>query len=234
MNCRGKQFSLEVRRWGPDKLVVDQCFSEEQYDLPDRAHGAYLEKVYREIVASGKRPLIVDCGANIGASVVWFHARFPEAHIVAIEPAPDNIALLEKNTRGLEIDLRQAAVGPASGRTWLSGESDNGWAFRTNDNHEGVAVDVTSIDQVLESKPPSIYVPFLLKIDIEGAERTLFEGNTVVLNSFPLIVMEPHDWMLPGERTSQSFFRFHAAAGREFAMKHENVFSIAYPAGQLR
>jgi hypothetical protein len=31
---------------------------------------------------------------------------------------------------------------------------------------------------------------------------------------------------MPGQHTSQEFFRFHAAAGREFCMKHENVASV--------
>jgi FkbM family methyltransferase len=234
VRCRGKKFALEVRRWGPDAIVVKQCFAGKQYDLPHCAHGAYLEEVYRQIVEGGKKPLIVDCGANIGASVLWFHARYPEAHIVAIEPALDNFALLEKNVRGLEMDLRQAAVGPECGEAWLSGQTGDTWGYRTNDRNEGVPVQVISLDRVLESKPPSLYVPFLLKVDIEGAEKSLFARNTQALHAFPLIVLEPHDWLLPGERTSQSFFRFHAEAGREFAMKDENVASIAYPAKELR
>ncbi len=231
---RDRGFAIEVRRWGPDREVVEQCFLEQQYDFPRGAQGAYLEKVYRQIVDDGKKPLIVDCGANIGASVLWFQARYPEAHIVAIEPAPDNFALLKKNTAGLEVDLRQAAVGPSAGEAWLSGQTGEGWAYRTNDRNEGTSVAVISLEQVLESKPPSVYVPFLLKVDIEGAEKALFEGDAAVFKGFPLIVMEPHDWLLPGEETSHSFFRFHAEAGREFAMKDENVASIAYPAKGLR
>ena len=33
--------------------------------------------------------------------------------------------------------------------------------------------------------------------------------------------------MLPGQLSSLDFFRFHAAAGREFAMNNENIASIA-------
>ena len=47
------------------------------------------------------------------------------------------------------------------------------------------------------------------------------------INRFPLIVFEPHDWMLPGQLSSLDFFRFHASAGREFAMNNENIASIA-------
>ena len=66
----------------------------------------------------------------------------------------------------------------------------------------------------------------MLTLDIEGGEKNLFGGDTAAMDAFPLIIMEPHDWMCPGEGTSFSFFRFHAQSGREFAMKHENVASI--------
>ena len=81
----------------------------------------------------------------------------------------------------------------------------------------------------MASKPMSEYTPFLLKIDVEGAEKQLFATPAAVFDQFPVIIIEPHDWMFPGERTSIGFFQFHAEAGREFAMKHENVASIAYP-----
>ena len=35
---------------------------------------------------NGKRPLIVDAGANIGASAAFFAMTYPTAKIVAIEP----------------------------------------------------------------------------------------------------------------------------------------------------
>ena len=84
-----------------------------------------------------------------------------------------------------------------------------------------------TIDDLLAAKPDSQYAPFLLKIDIEGAERDLFSGNEIAFNRFPLIVFEPHDWMFPGQLSSLDFFRFHASAGREFAMNNENIASIA-------
>lgn len=228
-SCRGRDFSIEVRRWSAsDREAVDQCFTEAQYDMPCGAHGVHVERVYRAIVDSGKRPLIVDCGANIGASVLWFSARYPEAHIVAVEPAPENFALLARNCRGLDVDLRQAGIGPADGSAWLSDPGGAGMDCRTNAQGEGIAIEVVSLATLLAAKPPTRYSPFLLKIDIEGAESSLFSGDTASIDLFPLIVLEPHDWMLPGQGSSVAFFRFHAAAGREFAMKHENVASIAY------
>ena len=181
VSYRERTFSIERRRWNSDdRRAIEQCFAYAQYDMPSGQHGLYIDRVYREIVASGKKPLIVDCGANIGASALWFSARYPEAHIVAVEPAPDNFELLRKNCAGLDVDLREAGIGAVDGTPHLSSPFDGGMSYRTA---EGV----------------------------------------------PLILAEPHDWLLHGQHTSVELFRFHAAAGREFAMNHENIASIAYP-----
>ncbi|HEU5342012.1 FkbM family methyltransferase [Edaphobacter sp.] len=230
---RGRQFRLQHRRWNKsDLLAIDQCFRDLQYELPTGAHGALVEKVYSGILASGRQPLIVDCGANLGASVTWFSARYPEAHIVGIEPAPDNFDFLTHNCAGLDVDLRQAGIAPKAGRAWLHDTGDSAMGYRITSCPDKIAVDLVTMDDLLATKPASRYAPFLLKIDIEGAERDLFTGNEAVFNSFPLIIIEPHDWMFPGELSSLDFFRFHAAAGREFSMKRENVVSIAAQSGR--
>jgi FkbM family methyltransferase len=223
---RDRQFSIEVDRWcGSQRLAIEQCFDDAQYDMPHGPHGVLLNRLYDNILASGRKPLIVDCGANIGASVLWFTARYPEAHIVAVEPAPDNFALLRKNCSGRDIDLRQAGIGPADGRAFLSNPLGESMGYRTTEDH-GTEIPILSVVTILTSKPPSTYAPFLLKVDIEGAEKSLFASNTSAINQFPLIILEPHDWLLPGQLTSVEFFRFHAENGREFAMKHENIASI--------
>ena len=68
--------------------------------------------------------------------------------------------------------------------------------------------------------------PFLLKIDIEGAEEELFSQNTDRLAAFPLIIIELHDWMLPGRASSRPFLRWHAEQDRDFVLAGENVFSV--------
>jgi FkbM family methyltransferase len=224
---RGRTFNLELRRWSPaDELAVEQCFTQAQYDMPSGPHGVLIDNLYREIVASGLQPLIIDCGANIGASVAWLSARYPEAHIIAVEPAAENFALLRRNCAGLDVDLRLAGISSTDGRAYLYNPSGTPMDFRTTSEHRGVEVELVSVGSLLASKPASAYAPFLLKIDIEGAEKNLFDGDTDAINRFPLIILEPHDWLMPGQHTSQEFFRFHAAAGREFCMKHENIASI--------
>jgi predicted O-methyltransferase YrrM len=42
---------------------------------------------------------IVDAGAHIGGSVLWFTSRYPNARIIAIEPRLATFALLRENTK---------------------------------------------------------------------------------------------------------------------------------------
>ncbi|WP_213805525.1 FkbM family methyltransferase [Granulicella sp. dw_53] len=227
VRCGDRRLSIRYRRWSEaDALAIQQCFVQRQYDMPTGVHGANIDRLYQDIVASGRQPLIVDCGANIGTSVAWFSARYPESHIVAIEPSPDNVVILRENAVGLDVDIREAGIGPHDGHAFLKPcGSDMG--YRTTDREEGIAIQMLSLATILAGKPSSRYTPFLLKVDIEGAEESLFSGDLTACSQFPLIILEPHDWMFPGKLSSLPFFKFHAEARREFCMNHENVASIA-------
>ena len=222
----GQSIGIFHRRTFADFTVVAQCFRDRQYDLPSGAHGAFLQDFYQQVLASGRQPLIVDCGSNIGASILWFHSRYPDAHILGIEPAPDNFELLRRNCAHLDVDLRQAGVAAEDGFAHLTNPGHGSAGYRTIAAGPNAELSMFSLATLLASKPSTAYVPFLLKLDIEGAEKTLFDGDCSVIDQFPLIIMEPHDWLLPGQLTSHGFFRFHSAACRELIIHHENVASI--------
>lgn len=226
VKSNGKTFAILHRRTDADRHVIYQCFTEDQYDVTTRAHSAYVDRVYRRIVASRRKPLIVDCGANIGASLLWHAARYPEAHFVAIEPAADNFCLLRENCSGIDADLRQAGVAASDGVASLVDPGYGGWAYQTTNSGDGPQVSMLALAPLVASKMDAGHVPFILKIDIEGAESTLFESDCILMNLFLLIIMEPHDWLFPGQGTSTGFFRFHATHRREFCMKGENIGSI--------
>ncbi len=223
---RGATVVMKHRRTKADLSVIRQCFEEDQYDLPWGPQSAILDAAYDQIVAAGRTPLIVDGGANIGASVLRFLQRYPRAHVIAIEPDAENFSYLQYNTAGLDVDLRLAGLAPADGTAYLSRSDDGGWAHRTVDAPVGPSIDMISLPTLLNGKPASQFTPFILKLDIEGAERSLFSGDVSSFDRFTLIVIELHDWMFPGEGTSLGFFRFHAATGREFCVKGENVGSV--------
>ncbi len=61
----------------------------------------FVEEDYRLEVAEPVRT-VVDLGSHIGASVVWFHAVYPQARIIAVEPHPVTFRRLQHNIRGLD------------------------------------------------------------------------------------------------------------------------------------
>ena len=222
----GRRVTLQHRRASEsDAHAILQCFAQAQYDMPGGTQRVALQRTYEQIVASGRKPLIVDCGANIGASVAWFAERFPAARIVAVEPAPGNCELLRRNTVGLDVEVREAGIAAEDGYAFLVNPTGEDMSFQLSGSGTGTPVPLNSVRTILSDNPDTI--PFLLKIDIEGGEKNLFTGDTSAIDSFPLIIMEPHDWMFAGDSISREFFRFHVAAGRDFTMKHENVASIA-------
>tara|TARA_B100000795_G_C22697868_1_gene398358 strand:- start:542 stop:889 length:348 start_codon:yes stop_codon:yes gene_type:complete len=63
-------FSLFSRGEG-DSSVLDTIFPKHCYSLDGMLRSEDIYSNYRKIVSLGKRPLIIDCGANIGASTYF-------------------------------------------------------------------------------------------------------------------------------------------------------------------
>lgn len=223
---------IEHRGTFADVGVINQCFRDRQYDTASIPGYPTTEvrSYYRKILNEGTRPLIVDCGANIGASALWFDAQFPTSQIVCIEPEPGNFALLQRNCRGPAYDLRQCGIALDDGPAVLTDPGEGEWGYRTSASGAGLQIAMISLKTVIEQKPADTFAPFILKIDIEGAEKELFDGDASLLASFPIIILEPHDWLLHGQETTMSFLRFHVSCRRELYIGGENLFSLNYHA----
>lgn len=224
---------IQVRKASTDAEVVWQCFAARQYEVPvvvggPPVHRNAVQAKYQEIVSSGKKPLIVDCGANVGASTVWFKMRYPTAELIAVEPAPDNFAALVKNCAPfVGIQPIEAGIGPNDSTAFLLDEGGGAWGYRTSSEATQTKINMISLDTILGSSQLKDCSPFILKIDIEGAEKDLFNKEAYAsFQRFPVIIFESHDFYMPGRRTSSSFFRFHSDTGRDFLFGIENIFSI--------
>jgi len=58
----------------------------------------YLQEVYK-FCTDQIDPLIIDAGANIGLSLIYFKRLYPQARIIAYEPDNSIFKLLESNVR---------------------------------------------------------------------------------------------------------------------------------------
>ena len=212
---------IQHRGTTSDLGVIDQILINKDYDLTK------LNR-YKEIIVFYEKcshPLIVDAGANIGISSIWFSKKYPKAKIIAIEPQSDNFSLLSLNTNGLNVTPIHGALSNQCGTVKLFDPGHGEWGFRTGLNTNGYMEEVKSYD--INTFIETDSTPFILKIDIEGAEAEVFESNTKKFHQFPIIIIELHDWMLPKSGSSRAFLSWHCSQNRDFVYFNENIFSIS-------
>lgn len=207
-----------------DREVCRQVFVNREYALTGFARSAELAQLYVRC----DRPLIVDAGANIGAASVWLALTYPKATILAVEPDKHNYELLRRNTTGFPSILPvNAAIASTSGTLHLWDPGQGAWAYRTSSVRiaDSYPVPAMTIDELLGDFAD--HSPFILKIDIEGAESELFSRHSYHFDRFPIVTIELHDWMLPRQASSRNFLRWHVETTRDLVLRGENAFSIA-------
>jgi FkbM family methyltransferase len=213
-----------------DENVIAQIFKNGDYNFGRLQRGSELKHYYDMLLGSNRLPLIIDAGANIGASVVYFAHSFPEARIVAIEPESENFKLLFANTQELSVEHIRGALASKPGVTGLVDPGLGHWAFRSSTVGEGECIDQSvmcvTVNEIYATHALR-YLPFIVKIDIEGGETDLFSANTEWVSSTPLIIIELHDWMLLRKASSRPFLQCISNHDRDFVYVGENIFSIS-------
>jgi FkbM family methyltransferase len=226
----GSSSKITLRSGTSDWPTFEQVFLNEDYDVSFLKRSNELLKLHEELSAAGT-PLILDLGANIGLASLYFHHVWPGSRIVAVEPSHDNFALLQENTRDKKA-INALLGGVASRSSFLNivDPSAEKYAFTTSivDAHTESAVPGITIPDLLSRYPRSqSFLPFMVKIDIEGAEEDLFSSNVDWLSEFPVLVIELHDWLFAGKATSNNFLRAISKLRRDFVYRGENVFSVS-------
>jgi FkbM family methyltransferase len=176
----------------------------------------FVRQEYDRIGDVDPAGLILDCGANVGYTTAWLLARYPNAHVIAVEPHPDNFRMLQRNLSpfGSSVTLVQGAVWShecglvydrAGFRDGLS------WATRVREASDGETATIRgfTVESLLKDREPSRIA--LLKMDVEGSEAVIFAGRPEWIGQCDNIAIELHD-----ERCSELFFA--AIAGEGFTV----------------
>ncbi len=123
---------------------------------------------------------IYDLGAFIGISAIYLGATNPDAHLVCVEPVPDNLTYLRTNLAlnpWLQHRVVPLAIGQASGEilcnTLVGSSMGNSTAF-TPPNSSEIAVATTTLGELA---PQGRYG---LKVDMEGAEFSMREDQSTI------------------------------------------------------
>ncbi|MBI2564770.1 FkbM family methyltransferase [Candidatus Woesearchaeota archaeon] len=138
-----------------------------------------------------KNPNIIDCGANIGMSILFFKWIYPEAKIIAFEPNPKSFELLKKNieqNKLKEITLVNAAVCDVEKNMKFSVNGSQLSFLKTvKDKNEEVFVRAVKLSKYIDKTVD------LLKIDIEGAEGKVISEIKSKLKLVNQMVFEYHE-----------------------------------------
>jgi FkbM family methyltransferase len=180
----GFRYPVHLRLRTSDVTVFSEILLDVQYDW--------------EFSANPK--VIVDAGANIGLTAVFYANKYPHATIIAIEPEPSNFQMLKENAGSYPNIIAQRAalwnkdcdldiLDPGDG-LW------DFWGFRTSTPQtspipkRGLVRGMT-MDRLM--KDNGINYIDLLKLDIEGAEKEVCESPVGWIDRVGALAVELHD-----------------------------------------
>jgi FkbM family methyltransferase len=192
-SVNGRQFALRTRS-SRSRVYVRYASS----DL-DVFEQIFVKQTYRCLLDIRKPNLIVDCGANVGYSSVYFLNKFPEAHVIAIEPDPGNYSMCQKNlgAYGERVTLLRAGIWTHDAPLIVCrGQYRDGreWAVQVRECQTGETPEVYGRDIGTVLGQTRFQAIDILKVDIEGAERAIFSGRRHTwLDQVCNIAIELHD-----------------------------------------
>lgn len=144
-------------------------------------------------------------GGNMGVATMLLAHMYPAATIVTLEPQPGNCWLLEANTRAFpNVHVECTGLWAKDANLKIIPSDDNlDWGWRTLEVEEPRADTITAASVSSLMRRYGLEGGFdYAKLDIEGAEWKVFEGDEARdwLGSIKLLSLEVHNAMAkPGQ-----------------------------------
>lgn len=147
----------------------------------------------------------LDLGANIGLFSILYALKYPEKRIVALEPEGDNFSILEENTK------QYTNIVPINAGVWEHDTychvcpgrvinektktcSEGSFYIEECKKDDNGAIECFSVKSMLSKHG---FSRALVKMDIEGTEKEIFESSDVMwIKDCQLLFVETHEWLL--------------------------------------
>jgi len=169
----------------------------------------WMRYLYREVFAEREywfesdnpRPVILDCGSNIGMAILFFKALYPDADVTAFEPAPWACSAIEETIRAndlRDVTLHNAALAESEGSLELFHDPSHPGSAVMSVYRERMPGETVRVPAVRLSRYVTKPVDFL-KLDVEGSElpvlRDLVASGTI--GRIRQMVIEFHHHLSP-------------------------------------
>ena len=150
----------------------------------------FLNRIYK-FKAKSTKPKILDLGANVGLSIIFFKELYPDAKIVALEADPKIFTYLENNIHERKynrVKLINKAVWHENSLLHFASEgADSGQVSSSLHDRDTVEVEAIDIAELLSDEQFDF-----IKMDIEGAEEFVIPRCQGLLNSVRHFFIEYH------------------------------------------
>lgn len=170
----------------------------------------FLKEIYR-FEARTESPIIIDCGANAGLSVLYFKRLYPRAKIIAFEPDPSIFRYLEQNIARqspMDVELYNKALwSEETTLDFFSDGADGGHVSSTG----GQRVRGVPLSPFLSGREIA-----LLKIDIEGAEAEVLKPCYQRLDRVDHVFVEYHSFPEREQRLAEILSGMSSAGYRAY------------------
>ncbi|RSK40831.1 FkbM family methyltransferase [Hymenobacter perfusus] len=154
----------------------------------------FIQEVYR-FQPKTSTPYILDCGSNIGLSLIYFKRQFPQARVVGFEPDPIIHETCRYNLKAFgydDVEVLNAAVWKQAGSIHFLPDNCLGGKIVEGELPAGVdAAQVTSLKAVRLKSYLTEKIDFM-KIDIEGAEMDVLRDCQDELHWVENLFIEYH------------------------------------------
>lgn len=149
---------------------------------------------------TSKAQYIIDAGANIGLTSVLLANVCPEARIDALEVDSNNAKLLRLNTAAYgRVRVIEKGLWRQAGYIKILNPEASAWAFQVGETDplDSDAIQAIGVADLLRES--GFACVDLLKVDIEGAEREVFDVQAAQwIGKVRQLAIELHDHMRPG------------------------------------
>jgi len=191
-----------LTRAGEGRLILSHNGAEHDFVFPNTGN---LNDIVLEVLTGKEYPVIqipgwsprtiIDIGANVGASAVFFGLVFPEARLLAYEPSPSSAEFLHKNTAWLpQVEVHQVGLFDAPGKqnlyigTVQCAQASLAQSIETrSDSFEEIY-----LVRAREALAGELNGPVVIKMDTEGAETNILRDLGDLVDQVDLFYFEYH------------------------------------------